>query len=761
MFLFSAVRVAVWFACFTRVPTHQGPKLFLHPKVDEFESSFKPHTMRLDRSWFKPSRRRNRLLLVALVVLAVLSYLHWSHHHVERARDLFSIDILQARRSVKNPIYSDMSAFANLESDPCIAYFDKLSSLSSDGDILDLEAIHSHTYDIALYKRSKWVREQEKALRHQMVEEHKRERWGPKHDAIIQQKFVDDSMKLVNHEKQIIRLVNHMRIYNRCFVDRTSGSNRGDSIEKKIYPWINEVMPTYQHWNGKILEEGKVPVIDARKVFDETGTPIQRLKKMSNGKGIVIPILPSQFRKQQIEEIQGLIRVFRAGKNTLPIQIVYRKEDLNQEEMKLLVSSARTEIRRFPYPYDWFHKTEYGEDAEINFMSSRDYPKQDLWFVDLSGILNEKQHPQIRRSPLFVTHTFSITLAAIFNSFEEYILLLSSSIILKLDIKSTFEDPQYMKYGLRFFKSRSDYDSKQRKSPPGFREISSLIREYLMPSKEDSKLFGLHERPGDSPSSRIFDHDFQLLQDPTVMVVDKSKVLSGLLLSANLQLYPLLHGRFPVAKEEVNPEYFWLGQEIAGTNAKVNFNQPFAVVAGIQTPLQNRNFKLVTTSHELCSSSWAQLDPQDESQLLYVTSHQLENYYLGRITFRQDIALKYTSKEKVLKDQEDGSRVQVEEENTNIPEKLERNPLFMEEILRPLDLLKPIIEEDFREPRQSWYKQNNFGHDNDHPFWCAYDIVGSPNFQQRGLLIPISEKLQARYNFLVEVHMYKLESLDD
>ena len=165
-----------------------------------------------------------------------------------------------------------------------------------------------------------------------------------------------------------------------------------------------------------------------------------------------------------------------------------------------------------------------------------------------------------------------------------------------------------------------------------------------MPSKEDCKIFGLHERSGDSPSSRIFDHDFQLLQDPTVMVINKSKVLSGLLLSANLQLYPLLHGRFPVAKEEVNPEYFWLGQEIAGTNAKVNFNQPSAVVAGIQTPLQNRDFKLVTASHEMCSFSWAQLDPQDESQLMYVTSHQLENYYLGRITFRQDIALKYTSK---------------------------------------------------------------------------------------------------------------------
>lgn len=717
--------------------------------------------MRLDRSWFRPTRRQNRLLVMAVVALGVLSCLHWGHHHVPRARRLFNVDIIQARRSVNNPIYNDMSAFENLEADPCIAYFDKLASLSSDGDILDLEAIHSHTYNIALYKRSRWVREQERALRHQMKEEGKRERWGPKHDAIIRQKYLDDSMQLINHEKQIIRLINHMRIYNRCFVDRTSGSNRGDLIEKKLYPWINNALPTFKLWNGKILEEGKVPVVDARKVFDESGTAIQRLKKMSNGKGIVIPILPSQFRKQQIEEIQGLIRVLRANKNTLPIQIVYRKEDLNQDEMNLLISSARTEIRRFPYSYEWFHKTEYGEDVEVKFMSSRDYPKQDLWFVDTSGILNEKQHPHIRRSPLFVTHTFAITLAAIFNSFEEYILLLSSSILLKQDIQSTFNDPEYLKYGLRFFKSRSDYDSKQRKSPPGFRELSSLIRGYLMPSKEDCKIFGLHERSGDSPSSRIFDHDFQLLQDPTVMVINKSKVLSGLLLSANLQLYPLLHGRFPVAKEEVNPEYFWLGQEIAGTNAKVNFNQPSAVVAGIQTPLQNRDFKLVTASHEMCSSSWAQLDPQDESQLMYVTSHQLENYYLGRITFRQDIALKYTSKEKVLKEQEDGTRVEVEEENTNTVEKLDRNPLFMEEIFRPIDLLKPIIEEDYREPRQSWYKQSNFGHDNDHPLWCAYDIVGSPNIQERGLIIPISEKLQARYNFLVEVHMYKLEALDD
>lgn len=717
--------------------------------------------MYVDRSWIRPIRRRLRLILAVAVVISIGLWFNWHSKLTPVPIQPAFTDINDARKGVKNPLYADMSIFQPLKGDPCTTYIEKLASLYTESDILDLEAIHSHEYDISLYRRSRWEKEQRRAMHHEAREADRDQGWSPEQDEILRQRYLDESSKLVDHERLIINLVNHMRVFNKCVLDKSTGSAFESKIEKKVYPWMNNVLPVFKRWDGKTLGQGEVPKFDARKISDDIGTITQRLLKRSNGRGIVIPILPTQFRQQQIEEIQGLIRVLRAQKNTLPIQVVYRHSDLKASEMEKLKISARTEIRRFPYSYEWFQKTDTDSDIILRFKSSRDYPKQDLWFVDISNILNYKQHPQIRKSPLFSTHTFAITLASIFNSFEEAIVLLSSTIILQQNIPFFFRDPEYIKYGLRFFKTRSDYDSKERKSPIGFNEISNLIHGYLMPSQEDAETFGLFKRSLSSASSRIFDHNFRLMQDPTMMIFNKQKVLSGLLLSANLQLYPLLQGRFPLPKEEINPEYFWLGQEIAGTNTKINFNEPFAVAAGIPTPLQNRDFKLVTTSKELCSSSWGQLDPQDPSQLLYITSHQLENYYLPRGSFRRSIDDKFTTKNSIAKEMDDGQILTVEENEKELAEKLQRNPLYVEEILVPLDLLSPVIEEDYREPRQSWYKQVDFSHEADHPYWCAYDVVGSPHRPNRGTVIAASEKLQARYNFIAEVNMYKLEDNDD
>lgn len=713
--------------------------------------------MYFDLPWFRPARRRLRLVVVVAVLLCTILY-------VQGTRELATLplwqpgeDVVRARAAVVNPIYTDISAFEEEDAKNCEFYFEKLSELAKHGDILDLEAAHSHTLDITLYKKSRWVREQEKQLRREMRESGSSERWSAKHEQIVQKKYQEETLRLAAHEQLVIQLVNHMRVVNQCLVTHGAGGKHAAIIERKVYPWISAHGPVFRRWSGKTLDMGLVPTFGTQKQTDAAGTTIQKLLKSSNGRGIVIPVLPSQFRDKQVAEIQSLIRTLRAIQNKLPIEIVYRKEDLNQAERDQLVISARTDIGRFPYSYEWYQNT----DSTVNkqFVGSRDYPKQDLWFVDVSNVINEKQHPHIRRSPLFVTHTFAITLASIFNSFDDAIVLLSSMLILKKDTSSIFNDPGYVEHGVRFFKMRSDYESKQRKSPPGFREITSLLLDHLMPNTNDARFFGLHKRGAGAASDRIFVHDFQLLQDPTMMVINKAKALSGLLLAANLQLYPLIHGRFPVAKEEINAEYFWLGQEVAGTRSKVNFNNPFAVVAGIPTPLKNRNFKLVTTSHELCSSSWGQLDPQDESELLYMTTHQLENYFLDTRDFKHSIHFKYTTKDTVLRES-DGQNERVEEYNSDLAEKLERNPLYIEEIFKPVDILLPIIEEDFREPRQPWYKVDSFGNEADHPYWCAYDVVGSPERSERGRILLVNEKLQARYNFLAEVNMYKLEEHD-
>ena len=72
-------------------------------------------------------------------------------------------------------------------------------------------------------------------------------------------------------------------------------------------------------------------------------------------------------------------------------------------------------------------------------------------------------------------------------------------------------------------------------------------------------------------------------------------------------------------------DYLWLGQYISGINEQIIFNFNYAIMPGILTPSQNLPKDLIECL-EICSSSWGQLSDIDDISLLYITSHQLQNW---------------------------------------------------------------------------------------------------------------------------------------
>ncbi|EGV63394.1 hypothetical protein CANTEDRAFT_114707 [Yamadazyma tenuis ATCC 10573] len=238
----------------------------------------------------------------------------------------------------------------------------------------------------------------------------------------------------------------------------------------------------------------------------------------------------------------------------------------------------------------------------------------------------------------------------------------------------------------------------------------------------------------------------------------------------------------------------------------------------------------LTLSQELCSSSWGQFDGDDDYTLLYVTSHQLENWS-SIPKFQEDLRNKFTIRREVRRtlaippevdptgeensDQENlDQEIQNEDSNENrnkrkreepsendqnqepnpkktpanalnvdfpedeedneedeeeIPEEetedqpryvrnkkilrktIEKNPLFIQAALAPPVLISPVHNEEFREPKYGWMRQHQFAHGQGHPYWCAYDIVGSPQSTDKARVEEYGRKLQYKYLFILDV----------
>lgn len=808
----------------------------------------------------------------------------------------------------------------------CVEYFQQLSNLYTGGakfDTINLDKIKHFEFDKTLYQQDTWFKTAKRKLEKEL--RIAKQPYTAQHDEELRLNYEEQVQDLAEYELSVVQEFNHKRVFGKCFLHSQFEMNKQEDMLcndylERLYPWLSNKLPRFENWDKKKFEFQDMVL---KKEY-YSGCGLKRMNQMFSGKGIVIPILPNNKKEEQLRDINKLIRVLRVLKNRTPIQIMFMDGALTEKDKVSLVHSARSEVDKLGDSFQEYLDAlseQKGEEIKHNFSSKKHYPPQSLWFVDMSRILNRIKYPKQTQTATFNNPNFVMSLSMIFNSFEEIVVLSSQTIPLIDDFTEfLFSNHRYQETGHVFFKNPSRFKFQRRLNIPGFNEVNEFIKNYLFPNFQDEKFFNLVINSHNPDTNKIFNNRMQDILDPNVMVVNKARLLSGLLISANLQLYDILTARFEVSNEEINSDFFWLGTQMSGLTERVSFNDNYGVAVGVLTPHENKPFDILTLSHELCSASWGQVDDESEFDLIYVTSHQLDNW-LDDNRFQKSLYAKYKvenkkrdtlpedstpedsgvppgdpidinlerekaekerkekeekekaekeqrekeekekaekeqkekeekekaerewkekeekekkekeerekaenennsdksdeeiekeRKEKEQKEKEEKDRKEKEEKEQKEKEEkekqekekqekeqkekeeaeqkekeeaerkekeeaekkekekglalmdntivysqtVERNPLYIQSFLKPPVLFSRVHDADFREPKAAWMVKKGFGKIASYPYWCAYDIVGSPQSSNIGHTQDYNKALQAKYYFIVDTWLH-------
>lgn len=710
----------------------------------------------LNNFFFRSKKLLVLFLLVICALILIKSVQDRKKVVLKPVNDKF--DLVSNRINYINPIYQRWIESGEYEtlrladlSQKCNSYFDHLSKISESGSVyVDLELMSNFDFNIFLYKKKKWFREKTKRLRKNLMRKGSRfdENY---HSKQLEIEFDHDIKELASFEYQTMREMNDARVFGKCFIENSIKDCR--IHESKTLPWLNKEFPKFENWKLELLPKGELPVFNESSYSSGSSDCfINQLLAKSNGKGIVIPLLPTSNNNRQIDNTIRLINVLRGLKNTFPIEIVYLNNFFNQVDKRRLIEAARTEIRELPSSHHEYLKA-MNLDENFKFSTPKDFPKQDIWFVDISNVKNKDQHPLISKSFQFNNPTFTWLLSTIFNSFEESVVLLPTAVPV-VEIEHFFQMEKFREYGYLFFKKPSYYrDNKARKFAPGFHETTNFIKSFLMPNRNDQSMFGIRMRQKKLllDTNRFLEDNFATLMDPTLLIINKPKIINSLLLGCNLQMYKILESRIQISSEEVNPEIMWLSQEMSGNNEKIAFNRHFGVLAGQRTPYQNKNYFLATAADEYCSSSFGQLDEDDDHTLLYLTSDQLEHWVYQNPESQTILKSKFIITKNESHDLfGNGDQTNVLVDSTEIYDNtINKNPLYVDEVLNPPVIKNPILVQGFREPDQAWDKVYEFSDGG--AYWCAYNLVGSIDTPMKGKEVQYNEKLKAWFNYVLDL----------
>lgn len=645
------------------------------------------------------------------------------------------------KRGIPNPNGADSIADDDTDlSLKCSAYFDELSNLQP----IDLDKISRFDFDKLLYHQSNWFKKAKKNLQKEL------RRTGLsytlEHDEKVWKSFTSHAQSLLDYEALIVQDFNHKKVFGKCFLHSALDLKKHqlDSVcedfERRLFPWLSKSSPKIEKLDGDTIDLYSVASSSQEAPDNSIPCVLAKVNQISTGQGVVIPVLPTDKKEKQINSIERLIKVLRALKNKFPIQITYSNDMLTENDKKKLFNAAQMQVSEVPKPYIEYLSS-IGESIE-KIDVKKHFPPQDLSFVNMSPMINREMIPK-SASLALDSANFVMSLSMIFNSFQEVIMMTSHTIPLIENIGGhLFDHYNYKNSGHLLFKTPARFNFERKPNTPGFQEVNDLIKDQLLPSDLDGKYFNLYNRAFSSVSNKILYDKIRDILDPNLMIVNKSKNLGGFLMSADMLLYEIFNTRFAGTQYELKSDFLWLGLQISGVTSKLAFNNKYGVAAGVLTPHQKRPFSMLTTSHELCSSSWGQIDDENEFDLLYVTNHQLENWISDPL-FKKNLVEKYT----VTKDKKGNDPDNID----LLSQTISKNPLYIQSNLRPPVLYSKVYDPDYKEPKLGWIQKKGFISYQSHPYWCAYDVVGSPYSSNLGYIEEYNPTLQAKYYSLLDV----------
>lgn len=650
-------------------------------------------------------RTKHSITLALILICLGLFYFGTSATAPPLESPIQPFKLNQKRREYKNGIYDTWNEVS--KSNPtldstCDNYLKALLSRRPRRELPDFEKVLSTKFPLLLYQKRKWIAEEKKHYRRRLKSQGIR--LDERHTEELEQLYYQRLQQLSFFEEGFIEDMNHLRVFGKCLMDSQCSILNGEMTSSKIvaqlFPWLL----------------GQMPSVNRKLATPSPKNIIAQVRDSLKGRGIVIPLLPGREKSVQILNTKSLIYILRAIGNDLPIDIVYVGEKyLNEESSTSILEAGKGEVN--------IALDSRNEYLQVNSLDKAllEMPSQLIRFVNVKPTIIDS---------VDINDNLLLVLSSIFNSFDEMMLISPTTIPVKKNLVDLFENVMYKEHGTLFFKHKALLDFKPQRAPPGAFDAKDLIKNYAGVNDLDKQFFGLEE-PQFFDTMRIRDKGYTRLIDPSLMVINKSKTLSGLLISSSLPFYGVLGAAFDFS-HEFNPELMWFGQELSGSVKMVNFNPEYAVAAGILTPPENIPAEIA--SQELCSSSWAQLG-DDGHELVYVTSHQLENRVLP--AFVSEIHDKYT----VKPSNED------KKGNPVTHPKIDHNILAVQSVLVPVEFEEAQFNLKGLQT-MSWKHLDTFGLARD--FWCAYDVVGDAELQNRGTIIDYGNLVTSWYMFLLD-----------
>lgn len=231
----------------------------------------------------------------------------------------------------------------------------------------------------------------------------------------------------------VIENISRLRKFRECISENSDPNipNLRD-IETRLFPYLNfdglssdeeNFWPVRTRWNGDVYK-ASTPRFSSNDdtYLDSLGIAYNKnisfwenwLQKVmqSGSRGIVLSI--GQF---QTADTIRLIRILRFLKNNLPIEVVH-KGDLSPHHQSVLIGAAREDL-------------------------SDEYPGQELWFLDVTNMLNPQYSAKFTRYS-------NKWLALLFCSFEQPILLDADTVPFTT-FERYYQSEQFKNSGTFFF----------------------------------------------------------------------------------------------------------------------------------------------------------------------------------------------------------------------------------------------------------------------------------------------------------------------
>lgn len=541
-----------------------------------------------------PQQRRSIPLLLALLVVSSIFIIShsFSSNAAQKAQSIISIPLQDAKVEIIADLHDN--------NDDNEKYFEHFKLAGKDsvfaylGDSIKRIQLGKYTSSNVFEEWSSRNKKQDYILTHwgssPLADQCKllvkamyfgKEDW---HAKKIRDKFNEDKESLANFQNTIERL----RIYNKCFIENGFGTDsffeelRDDfgievtakDLQTRMFPFLKVLPVNHTQYMFPTIMNMQTGIIHDQpettaSISEYNSNFLYHWRKASKGKGIV-----TTMGSHQVPLLKKQLRVWKKLGNTLPIQVTYKANELNETD--------RAEIKNFV--------KESGQDVSL---------------IDLDPIMDEEEaSKKIQR----FNNKF---LAFLFNTFEE-IIFIDVDAVSFVDPLRYFEMDTYKKSGLRLWRDRRGNTNSHGQQCNG-------ILQGIEPSFEEHLLLGsnMHLKPSDPRIKKSTDPYAILLNDYFERhIIHHAE--SGLIVANKVQKFASFIAAFYL---NINAHFgwcsygdketFWMGPLIMGMEF---YMDPMGAAAvGKVVDQKDKEGKMIKA---VCSTQMGHLD--DDMNLLWV-----------------------------------------------------------------------------------------------------------------------------------------------